>query len=92
MFDSSGKLIARNDDYYGNDSFLQLQLGSGTYYVVVTSTGNSNFDPTIVNSGFGGTTHGRYELKLTFLPTSNSGIRDTAGTLIDGDGDGIPAE
>lgn len=90
LFDSTGKLIARNDDYYGNDSFLQLQLGSGTYYVVVTSTGNTTFDPTITNTGFGGTTHGRYELKLTFTPTATSGIRDTAGTFLDGDGDGAP--
>jgi hypothetical protein len=90
VFDSSGKLIARNDDYYGNDSFLQLQLNTGTYYVVVTSTGNTNFDPTIENTGFGGTTHGRYELKLTFTPTAPSGIRDTANTLLDGDGDGAP--
>ncbi len=90
VFDSTGKLIARNDDYYGNDSFLQLQLNSGTYYAVVTSTGNTNFDPTIANTGFGGTSHGRYELKLTFTPTASSGIRDTAGTLLDGDGDGAP--
>lgn len=90
VFDSTGKLIARNDDYYGNDSFLQLQLGTGNYYAVVTSTGNTNFDPTIANTGFGGTTHGRYELKLTFTPTAPAGIRDTAGTFLDGDGDGTP--
>jgi hypothetical protein len=90
VFDSNGKLIARNDDYYGKDSFLQLQLASGTYYVAVTSTGNTNFDPTIANTGFGGTTEGQYKLTMTFTPTPNAGIRDTSGTLLDGDSDGAP--
>jgi len=89
VYDQNGNLIARNDDYYGDDSFLQLQLGSGTYYVAVTSTGNTQFDPVIGGSGFGGTTQGDYKLKLTFTPTVTSGIRDEAGgTLIDGDADG----
>jgi hypothetical protein len=90
VFDSTGKLIARNDDYYGTDSFLQLQLSAGTYYVGVTSKGNTNFDPTIAGTGFGGTTQGQYQLKLSFTPTPAAGIRDTSQTLIDGDGDGTP--
>ena len=68
MFDSTGKLIARNDDYYGNDSFLQLQLTAGTYYVAVTSTGNTNFDPDDRKHGFRRHDAGRYQLRLTFTP------------------------
>lgn len=88
LYDVNGNLLARNDDYYGNDSFLQLALGSGTYYVAVTSTGNTEFDPTIANTGFGGTTAGGYKLKMSFTPTVNSGIRDVGGSLLDGDSDG----
>ena len=90
LFDGSGKFIARNDDYYGNDSLVSLQLGSGTYYAAVTSTGNTNFNPSVANSGAGGTTEGRYQLRLTFTPNNATGIRDTSSTLIDGDGDGSP--
>ncbi len=90
VFDASGNIVARNDDYYGNDSFVQLQLSSGLYYVAITSTGNTNFDPTIANTGFGGTTQGAYALRLTFTPTQTSGIKDTTGTLLDGDMDGAP--
>ncbi len=90
LYDSSGKIIARNDDYYGTDSFVSMQLTSGTYYVAITSTGNTNFDPSIVNSGAGGSTEGSYQLRLTFTPNNPNGIRDTNGTQIDGDGDGSP--
>jgi len=90
VYDATGTLIARNDDFFGNDSFLQLALGSGTYYVAVTSTGNINFDPTVPNSGFGGLTQGSYQLRLTFTPSTSNGIKDTSGTLLDGDADGTP--
>src|SRR5205085_12111777 len=43
--------IAHNDDYYGNDSYLELHLDPGTYYVAVTSVGNTDFDPTIADTG-----------------------------------------
>lgn len=91
LYDAAGKIIARNDDYYGKDSFIQLQLTSGTYYVAVTSTGNTNFDPSVTNSGFGGTTQGGYQLRLTFTPTvsADNSIVDTAGTPLDGDRDGL---
>ncbi len=62
--------MARNDDYYSEDSFLELRLRPGTYYVGVTSTGNTQFDPNLPNSGFGGTTQGSYELRLEFRPGS----------------------
>ena len=36
------QIIARNDDYYGNDSYLEVcsSDAAGTYYVGVTSVGN----------------------------------------------------
>jgi hypothetical protein len=90
LYDATGKIVARNDDYYGKDSFLQLDLAAGTYYVAITSTGNTNFDPTVINSGAGGTTAGGYQLRMTFTPTpaADVSIRDTTGNRLDGDNDG----
>jgi hypothetical protein len=89
---STRTLIARNDDYYSNDSFISLHLDPGTYYIGVTSTGNSNFDPTISDSGYGGTTDGSYQLQLTFTADAGSSLRDFdfTPTNFDGDADRQP--
>jgi hypothetical protein len=86
------ELLARNDDYYSEDSFVSLHLTGGEYYVAVTSTGNADFDPTIADSGIGGTTQGQYKLRVDFTPDQTSGIVDADGspTLLDGDADGQP--
>jgi len=91
VYDSSGNIIARNDDYFGKDSFLQLDLNNGTYYVAVTSTGNTNFDPRVAKSGAGGTTVGDFQLRMSFTPTTSlgDGIRDQSGNRLDGDNDGV---
>lgn len=86
-------MIARNDDYYGNDSYLELRLEPGTYYVAVTSVGNTDFDPTIPGTGLGGRTKGAYDLKLQFKPdAATTTIKDntTSSPAFDGDGDGRP--
>lgn len=91
--------IARNDDYFSEDSLLRTSLSNGVYYIGVASTGNNSYDPTIPGSGFGGTTEGAYELLLKFEPLVNEfdSIRDldsaragVPGTALDGDGDGVP--
>ncbi len=84
------ELIARNDNYFGMDSFLSLNLEPGNYFVGVTSTGNTQFDPLVPDSGFGGTTGGNYELKLNFKADRGGQLRDSSGTAIDGDADGTP--
>lgn len=83
-------IVARNDDFYSKDAGLEIALDVGTYYIGVTSTGNDNFDPTIPNSGNGGTSQGAYQLKLDFQPNSlaTSGLRDATGRVLDGDHDG----
>ncbi len=84
-------LVAQNDRYFGNDSFLELDLGPGTYFVGVTSTGNDTYDPKVPDSGYGGTSDGPYELKLSFeADRGEAGLRDTDGTSLDGDGNGEP--
>ena len=91
--------LARNDDYFGEDSRLKASLGEGIYYVGVASSGNEQYDPEITGSGFGGLTQGKYDLHLKFEPQLDEVdvIRDldndrvdVPGTILDGDGDGIP--
>lgn len=85
--------VARNDDYYGNDSYLEVKLNPGTYYLVVASTGHAEMNPAVLDSGFGGRTQGEYRVSMTLTPDSaTTFLRDALGGTpsIDGDGDGIP--
>src|SRR6185437_4236749 len=77
----SRKLIARNDDFYGKDSFVGLNLNPGIYYVAVTSTGNDQFNPVVANSGWGGKTFGTYQLLLNFQPSSIAPLTDPGMSL-----------
>ena len=89
LYDASGNLIAQNDNYFSSDSQLKLNLSAGTYFVGVSSTGNDDYDPTISNTGFGGTTDGAYNLNLSFSAASSNSMVDLTGTEFDGDGDGL---
>jgi hypothetical protein len=84
------EMIARNDDSFGRDSFLGLDLQAGTYFIAVSSTGNDSFNPEVSDSGHGGRSDGDYQLKLGFQPASVAAntIVDTTGTPLDGDRDG----
>ncbi len=92
--------IARNDDYFSKDSLIQLNLEAGIYFVGVSASGNDQYDPTILDSGIGGTTQGPYEVKFDFRKTSSQTlvdattptglIPDTLNVPLDGDADGNP--
>jgi len=97
------RVISRNDDYYSEDSYLQMYLQEGTYYVGVTASGNDQYDPNIDNTGIGGVTQGIYDLRLNFTPggvdpedpetfkgDGSTNLIDATGTLFDGDADGVP--
>jgi hypothetical protein len=84
----SRTIISRNDDYFGNDSFVQMELSPGIYYVAVTSTGNTQFDPNVPGSGSGGTTQGPYDLKLDFTPAASTTLTDMDGNPLAGNSDG----
>ena len=88
--DSGPEVVARNDDYFSEDSFIGLRLEAGTYYVVVSSTGNTDFDPTIEWTGMGGTSQGVYDLRLDFQPLVDNFLVDATGVSLDGDADGVP--
>ncbi|MBS0262507.1 MAG: hypothetical protein JSS02_11200, partial [Planctomycetes bacterium] len=84
----SRTLIARNDNYLGLDSLINLHLSAGSYYIAVSSVGNTNFDPSIADSGFGGNTDGKYQLKLSFTADPAAGTQFVdAG--INGSGGGV---
>ena len=83
------RLVAQNDDYFSADAYIELELTeAGTYYLGVSSTGNTDYDPTISDSGFGGRSDGLYELRMNFRSDASSALRDATGTVFDGDGDG----
>ncbi len=98
------ELIARNDDSFGRDSFLGLELpaknaagNDHTYFIAVTSTGNTAFNPEVADSGSGGRTDGGYELRIGFAAnpkdiaaaTVATTIVDETGRPFDGDRDGV---
>ena len=96
---AAGELIARNDDYFSEDSFVELELQPGDYYVAVTSTGMSEIDPRIAASGFGGTSEGRLRAAAELQAQPRADVRrrqrglvdiDGQPTLLDGDADGNP--
>ncbi|MDR1383149.1 MAG: GEVED domain-containing protein, partial [Planctomycetaceae bacterium] len=97
--------IARNDNYFGKDSFLELYLAEGTYFIGVSASGNDRYNPEIENSGEGGTTSGNYELRLNFTPNGvnpndsttyedkkdiKTNLADSTNVIFDGDHDGTP--
>ncbi len=97
------EMIASNDDYFSEDSFIELTLSPGEYFVGVSSTGNNEYDPSTINTEFGGTSEGAYELRLQHRPSldPNEQIQDRLETLypgitprqsqpLDGDSDGTP--
>ena len=85
------EVIARNDDYYSSDSWLNLWVEAGTYYVAVTSTGNTGFDPETDNTGFGGTSPKVNTFSICHSRAdTTSTIVDTTTTPLDGDSDGSP--
>lgn len=99
LFDENHNVIARNDDYFSNDSFLELTLAEGTYFIGITSTGNLDYNPEVEDSGDNGTTDGHYELRLNFEPdpvdddvdpANIEVLLDESGTKFDGDSDGTP--
>ncbi len=84
------ELVSANDDYFGSDSFVEMQLAAGTYYVGVSAEGNDSYD---IESGLtspGGVSQGAYNLRLEFRPDSSSEtIVDADGSALDGDRDGV---
>ena len=85
-------LVARNDDFYSDDSFVGIDIdadSTGNYIVGISASGNDRYNGDVPGSGLGGVSEGTYELRITFTPETGSTIRDTSGTALDGDADGV---
>ncbi len=82
-------IFAQNDDYFSNDSYISLTLEPDTYFIGVSSTGNTDYDPTIADTGFNGTTDGDYTLRIHLDTAENSSLLDTTGKNFDGNNDGV---
>ncbi|MFM8215848.1 MAG: hypothetical protein ACKN82_14575, partial [Pirellula sp.] len=90
-------LIAQNDDYFGKDSLIRMNLDSGVYYIGMSSSGNDKYDASVPGTGNGGRTQGRYDMRVTFRAQTDGSdsIQDVdngSGDLnvtFDGDGDGV---
>ena len=91
--------LAQNDDYFSEDSFVELELEAGVYFVGVSSTGNDQYNPLVSDSSVGGTSQGEYDLRLNFRanvlqalvdlpPDELAGLTDPQP--LDGNADGIP--
>ncbi|MGH7192458.1 MAG: hypothetical protein ACREJM_02870, partial [Candidatus Saccharimonadales bacterium] len=61
-----------------------MTLQPGTYYAVVTASGNSQYDPNVPMSGWGGQTFGQYTLSLSFQPaaTATAELTDPGYSLL----------
>lgn len=86
--DGAWREVAANDDYFSNDSLIELDLQSGDYMVGVSSTGNTVYDPIIPGTGIGGRSEGAYELNITFEADGARVIVDQTLVKLDGDMDG----
>ncbi len=88
--------IAANGDYFSQDSMIRLNVRAGHYIVGVSAKGNDTYDPRVVDSGLGGKSEGRYQLRIDFRPPEQSFMVDSSApgkggaVRIDGDGDGRP--
>lgn len=64
LFNARGEEIANNDQFFGQDAFIDFFVSTGgDYYVAVSGFGNSRYDPTRTGSGSAQST-GIYDLRL----------------------------
>jgi hypothetical protein len=72
LYDSTGRLLASNDDFIQQDPVLQYVVAPGqTYFLAVTGFGNDSIDPFAPGSGAPGET-GDYTLSGRLLSTSSA--------------------
>ncbi len=91
--------IARNDDYFSEDSLIRQSLSAGVYYLGISASGNDSYDPVIENTGINGGSQGKYDLRITFraqvdatdaISDMQGGFAGDVPVTFDGDADGLP--
>ncbi len=64
LFDANGNQLASNDQFFGQDSYIDYYVSTGgTYYLGVSGFGNSGYDLNVAGSGDAQST-GLYSLKI----------------------------
>nr|HRJ49273.1 pre-peptidase C-terminal domain-containing protein [Phycisphaerales bacterium] len=64
LFNANGQELANNDQFYGQDSFIDYYVSTGgVYYVAVSGFGNSSYNATVGGSGTPQST-GLYSLRI----------------------------
>jgi hypothetical protein len=67
VFDQRNNKVAENDDSYGKGSLIQYQAPmTGTYYIAVTGSGDSDFNGYVGSTGHGVT--GMYQMLVGVVP------------------------
>jgi hypothetical protein len=64
LFDSTGVLLAENDDFSGVQSQISTSLDAGNYYLAISSFNNDPSGTPPIFEGNGGST-GSYSIELT---------------------------
>ncbi|HLP83353.1 MAG TPA: proprotein convertase P-domain-containing protein, partial [Phycisphaerales bacterium] len=65
LFNASGEQLAINDQFFGQDSFIDFFVATaGTYYIGVSGFGNSAYTATDLSGRTGPQSQGAYTLKL----------------------------
>jgi hypothetical protein len=85
--------VAANEDYFSKDPRISLDFVRGGDYIIgVSAKGNTSYDPSIEDSGIGGKSEGKYQLRIDYRPPAPSTLVDVNGTPtpLDGNGDGKP--
>ena len=82
LFDADGNQLAANDDAFGQlDSYLRHTVdATGTYYVGISSYGNTRYDATEAGSGRRGRTVGDYVVTMLHDGPTDPGSDPDPGT------------
>lgn len=74
LFDANGNQLTFNDQFYGQDSFIDYYVSTGgVYYLAVSGYGNSTYDPKIAASG-NSQSSGLYDLTVTATLNSDDTV------------------
>ncbi|MEO1007692.1 MAG: S8 family serine peptidase [Planctomycetota bacterium] len=84
LFDGNGNELAMNDQFFGNDPFIDFFLPSaGVYYVGVSGFGNESYRPLVAGSG-SSQSLGSYNLTIDVALVGDATLVETAAFPIPG--------
>jgi len=71
VFNSRAEQIAFNDNFYGNDSYVDVFVNTGgAYFIAVSGYGNNNFNPLVAGSGTS-QSNGEYNITITNIRSAS---------------------